>query len=101
VFAEGRSVVHPLAVLYWVDGGAGGASRAAVAVGRRLGNAVQRNRLRRRWREVLRRAAPALRPGVDLVLVARQAGRTAGPSLLESGLRELLSRAGLLAGGGS
>ncbi len=46
------------------------APRVAIAAGKRLGGAVIRNRLRRRWREVVR-TGPALRSGLAVILVLR------------------------------
>ncbi len=46
-------------------------SRLGLTVSRRVGNAVVRNRIKRRLREIFRRAGAALPPGIDLVAVAR------------------------------
>ncbi len=46
-------------------------SRLGLTVSRRVGNAVVRNRIKRRLREIFRRADAALPPGIDLVAVAR------------------------------
>jgi ribonuclease P protein component len=44
-------------------------SRAGFAIGKRVGNAVTRNRVRRRLREIVR--ATPLVPGYDIVITAR------------------------------
>ena len=44
--------------------------RVAYAIGRKVGNAVQRNRIRRQLRTILRQLAPQLRPGKYLIGVA-------------------------------
>ena len=49
------------------------APRVAYAVGRQVGNAVERNRLRRRLRAAVRDLAPDLATGGYLVAVARGA----------------------------
>lgn len=47
-------------------------NRYGFVVGKRLGNAVIRNRTRRRLREVVRVLDPQLKPGHDVVFIARQ-----------------------------
>ena len=46
-------------------------SRLGLTVSRRVGNAVVRNRIKRRLREIFRRAGQLLPQGIDLVAVAR------------------------------
>ena len=48
-----------------------GPGRVGFAVGRRLGNAVERNRARRRLREAYRLNRPGVPQGIDVVFVAR------------------------------
>ena len=55
-----------------------GPARVGFTVSKKVGNAVERNRVRRRLREIVRRAAgEAARPGHDYVLVGRRAGLSA------------------------
>ena len=57
-----------------IDGQAGGPVRVGFTVSRQVGNAVERNRVRRRLREMVRLApASALRAGHDYVLIGRRA----------------------------
>ena len=56
-----------------------GAARAGLTVSRKVGGAVQRNRVRRRLREIVRQVAPQrARPGYDYVVIARAAALTLG-----------------------
>jgi ribonuclease P protein component len=48
-------------------------ARIGFTVSRKVGTAVERNRVRRRLREVVRRAAGRIRPGHDYVLIGRRA----------------------------
>jgi ribonuclease P protein component len=47
--------------------------RVGFTVSRKVGTAVERNRVRRRLREIVRRSAALLRPGYDYVVVGRRA----------------------------
>jgi ribonuclease P protein component len=51
----------------WVPGADGSPPRVAFAVGRRVGSAVARNRIRRQLRAVAGALAPALAPGAYLL----------------------------------
>ena len=62
---------------------------------RRLGNAVVRNRVRRRLRGVLQRTGERLLPGHCLVLVARNRAADASSEALEKEWKWLAHRAGL------
>jgi ribonuclease P protein component len=46
-------------------------NRYGFIVGKHLGNAVVRNQVRRRLREVVRALDPQLKPGFDVVFIAR------------------------------
>ena len=62
VYARGKSAVRPSLVAYCMK--RGGAAP-------RIGITVKRNRARRLLRESARTLYPAIRPGVDIVLVSR------------------------------
>jgi ribonuclease P protein component len=68
----------------------------AVVAGKRVGNAVVRNRVRRRLREIGRQLP--IRPGLDLILGARPAAATATFADLTAAVRDLLRRAKALGG---
>lgn len=63
---------------------------------RRLGNAVTRNRVRRRLRGVLQRTGERLKPGYCLVLVARNRAAEATSEALEKEWKWLAHRAGII-----
>ena len=69
-------------------------SRFGFTVGRPLGKAVVRNRVKRRLREAVR-SLPVV-PGWDLVLNARRGAEEADYHRLRSVVAELMSRAGVL-----
>lgn len=73
LYQKGASAVGGCMVLYCRRNRLG-RNRLGVTVSVKIGGAVQRNRARRRLREVYRLAGPRLCQGWDVVLVAR--GRT-------------------------
>ena len=67
---DGRRVRRGPITVTFVDGPPDQPPRVAFAVGRRVGGAVVRNRLRRRLRAIVTDAAPILRPGAYLISAA-------------------------------
>jgi len=74
-----------------------GTTRFGMATGRALGSAVIRNRVRRRLREALRSMQPSLRPGWDVLVIARPAIVGADLGVISAALGRLLARGGVLA----
>jgi ribonuclease P protein component len=72
-------------------------SRLGVAATRKLGDAVQRNRAKRRLRDIFRRNAPA--EPVDVVVIPRPAMLGARPAEVEAEFLSLLRRRGHARGG--
>jgi len=72
--AGGRKVTTAAFVLQARERSDGGSVRVGFTVSKKVGNAVERNRVRRRLREVVRLlAAGTLRSGHDYVLIGRRA----------------------------
>jgi ribonuclease P protein component len=92
---HGRSRGHPLvAVRFHRTGGAG--TRFGLSTGRRLGGAVDRNRVRRRVRAILRSLAARTEPGWDVLVVCRPAAVAASHRELAEALEGVLTRAGVV-----
>jgi ribonuclease P protein component len=62
-------------------------------IGKKIGSAVDRNRVRRRLRHIVRQLGPS--PGYDLVLIANPRTGSAPYSQLKSQARDLLIGAGI------
>jgi ribonuclease P protein component len=69
-------------------------SRYGFSVTKKVGKAVQRNRLKRLLREIMK--LQSLRPGWDIVLIARPVAVNADYHQLERAVTKLLARAQLL-----
>jgi ribonuclease P protein component len=71
--------------------------RAGFVTSKRIGNAVVRNRVRRRLRDIVRTQQPRLRKGVWIVVVARPAAARATHRALKDEWLRLAERASILA----
>jgi ribonuclease P protein component len=101
VYRRGRSVSTRFLVLYWfereeqVDG-----PRIGLAVPRKAGGAVKRNRLKRQLRELWADLIPDVPADRDYVLVVRpglvEAAESRGFDWLGERVGEVLQKAGLL-----
>lgn len=91
----GKTYAHPLIVLIAL-GNEQNTTRFAIAAGRSLGKAVERNRAKRRLREALRPLMPAIAPGWDLLLLARRPLNEATFQQCQVALALLLKRARIL-----
>ncbi len=67
-------------------------TRVGLSTPRTLGGAVQRNRVRRRLRSLLRERISRIRPGWDVLLIARPAAGGASQAELGAAIDALLAR---------
>jgi ribonuclease P protein component len=99
VYRQGRSTANRHLVLYAFPNQSTERPRLGLSVSRKVGGAVERNRVKRLLREAFARAQDGLSPGQDLVVVARpQAGELAereGLAGVDASLGELIVKAGL------
>ena len=91
----GKSYAHPLLVLIALPNELGG-TRFAVSAGRSVGNSVQRNHAKRLIREALRPLIAGIKPGWDVLLLARQSLAGAEFRQVQEVLTLLLQRSRLL-----
>ena len=99
MYREGRSRGNRFLVLYSFERGedeAAGSARLGVSVGRKIGRAVQRNRVKRAIREAWRALSPELPAGRDYVIVARPGAEglveREGPEGVRASLAELVAQ---------
>lgn len=74
LYSKGKSAVTPSLVIYCRKNGRG-CNRLGITASKKLGHAVERNRARRRLRELFRLSQGDMPQGYDVLLVAR--GKTA------------------------
>jgi len=88
---HGSSRSTRLAVLRWLRTDRTD-TRVGLSTPRTLGGAVQRNRVRRRLRALLRERLGRIGPGWDLLLIARPAAGDASHAELGAAIDDLLAR---------
>jgi len=95
IFRDSRRVSHPLAIalIARTPEGRGPGGRVAFIAGKRIGNAVKRNRAKRVLRETVRRSGVDW-AGYDVALIARDATGSVSPADLDSMLSKLAKSVG-------
>ena len=95
MYARGKSGVSSCLVVYYRKNRLGH-NRLGITVSTKLGHAVERNRMRRRLREVYRLHEAELLPGYDIVIVARSRAMEADFAELTRAFLTLAGRTGLM-----
>ena len=93
VYRQGKVWANSLLVMKAMPNGLS-LSRYGFSVTKKVGKAVQRNRLKRLLREIIK--LQSLRPGWDIVLIARPVAVNTDYHELERAVTKLLARAQLL-----
>lgn len=95
VYTSGRSVVDSLSVIY-VLASPTEEVKIGLAVGKKLGNAVLRNRVKRMMREAFRKRMNEIKSNTNIIWVARKKLIAADYKTYDRVLMRLVKRAGLM-----
>lgn len=99
VYRQGRSQSNRHLVIYTFPNPSATQGRVGFSVSRKVGSAVERNRVKRLLREAFDRRSPTIDSGQDVVVVARpdvrELAERSGLAGVDASLWELLERAGL------
>ena len=91
LYNKGKSAASQCVVVYCRRNGKT-ENRLGLTVSTKIGGAVQRNRIRRRLKEIYRLNEHTLRSGYDVVIVARTRSRYAGYKEIETSVLSLFRK---------
>lgn len=94
VYRQGRSKANSVLVLYRLPNGMK-ESRYGFSISKKIGKAHVRNLYKRRLGEMVRQHVNTLRPGYDIIIVARKPIIGCGYAELEQQLLSLAERSGI------
>lgn len=94
-YGRGKTQTNPALVTYALKNRAG-ICRIGITTGKKLGNAVERNRCRRIIKEAYRSLSPDCAGGWDIVFVARHKAKQMKSTQIEQIMRGHLKTAGIL-----
>ena len=100
LYAKGKSAASPCLAVYCRKNRTGG-NRLGLTVGKKVGKAVVRNKVRRRIREIYRTNEDKIRPGYDIVVVARVRACHSRYAELQRQFLRTADKLGLLNGSGT
>ena len=95
VWDKGKSWSHPLVVLRACANETTGCRLGFVA-GKKVGNAVRRNRIKRLMRESVHHRLETIRPGWDIILISRTNADAATLQEMDAAIEQILRRANLI-----
>lgn len=96
IFKKGRSFANRQLVIYYMFVPKQTHFRVGISVGKRIGNAVIRNRIKRYIRESFINLQSDIKPNVNIIIVARQPTKELGYKEIKSSLLHLLRKQKLL-----
>ncbi|PTL37696.1 ribonuclease P protein component [Alkalicoccus saliphilus] len=95
VFQHGKSAANRQFVVYQLSRRGQEHVRIGLSVSKKLGNAVQRNRIKRLMKEALRGTAEELRQDCDVVIIARKPAASMELEEVQKSLKHVLKVAKL------
>lgn len=96
VFQKGTSFANRQLVIYHVHKEGQAHFRIGLSVGKRIGNAVTRNRIKRYLRQAFHELEDEIKPAIDIVIIARQPTKDLDYHTFKKSVIHLLQRERLL-----
>ena len=96
IFKKGKSFANRQLVIYYMKKENQEHFRVGLSVGKKIGNAVVRNTIKRYLRQAFHELENELKPGFDIIIIARQPTKDMGFFEVKKSLTHLLSKERLL-----
>ena len=96
LYNRGKAVTNPALVMYYMKNHAG-ICRIGITTGKKIGNAVERNRSRRIIKEAFRSVYKDIDGTYDFVFVARSKTKYQKSTYIEKVMREMMLANGIIA----
>ena len=96
LYNRGKAVTNPALVMYFMKNRAG-ICRIGITTGKKIGNAVERNRSRRIIREAFRSVVKDVNESYDFVFVARSKTKYLKSTYIEKVMRDMMLTSGIIA----
>lgn len=96
VYRAGRSFANGQFVVYWSKQPTVEPFRCGISASKKIGNAVVRNHMRRRVKEIVRHFEPIIVANIDFVIIVRKPAVSMSYKQLEGSIRHVLKKAGVL-----
>lgn len=99
IMKNGLIFYHDLFIIYLLEKNSSIPNQETsfgICVGKKLGIAVQRNKIKRRIREILRHHISYIKPGYSVVIIARSSSKFSSYSSMSAGLITLFKNADIL-----
>lgn len=96
VYQHGESFANHILVIYVLHHPEDSARRMGFSISKKVGNAVQRNHIRRRLIEIYRLHQESFKSGIDIVIIPRYRIINYTYKQMEKGLIKLFKKAGIL-----
>jgi len=96
VFKKGESTANRQLAIYFLKNEEVSSFRLGISVSKKVGRAVERNRLKRQLKEIVRSHKEEIQPGYDFILIVRKPAVDMDYHELDGSVLHLLRRARLL-----
>lgn len=96
VFKHGKAAANHQLVVYFKPSSDAESFRVGISASKKIGNAVVRNTMRRRLKEILRTMEGRISKNVDIVVIVRKPAVDLEFEQLKRSVQHVLKRAGLI-----